>query len=113
MSLGARAARLAGALVDGDAAPGPQRAPRPGRPGTALVVTPRPGMSNVHAISWEYALQTGNQTVRIYYYAGIPPCTVLDHVDVAYQSDTIVISLYTGSDPSAAHQACIALASNT
>jgi len=70
-------------------------------------------MSNVHAISWVYALQTGSQTVRIYYYAGVPPCTVLDHVDVAYQTDTIVISLYTGSDPSAAHQACIALARST
>jgi hypothetical protein len=70
-------------------------------------------MSNVHAISWVYALETGIQTVRIYYYAGIPPCTVLDHVDVAYHSDTIVISLFTGSDPSAANQACIALARST
>jgi hypothetical protein len=70
-------------------------------------------MENVHEISWVYAESLDSRTVRIYYYAGIEPCTVLDHVDVAYNSRTIAITLYTGSDPSAADQACAALARAT
>lgn len=70
-------------------------------------------MNNVHPISWVYADQLDSSTVRIYYFAGVEPCTVLDHVTVDYLSGTIAISLYTGSDPGAANQVCIALARAT
>jgi hypothetical protein len=70
-------------------------------------------MDNVHPISWTYAQARGARTVRIYYYAGIEPCTVLDHVVVAYSASNIAITLYTGSDPTAQGRACIEIARST
>ena len=79
----------------------------------AKVVTPRPGMDDVHPVAWSYAELTGKRTVRVYYYAGIEPCTVLDHTSISYGAKAITISLFAGSDPSAGQVACAALARAT
>ena len=38
------------------------------------------------------------------------PCSVLDHVDVAYGTDAVTITLYEGSDPISRNVACIDIA---
>lgn len=79
----------------------------------AKLVTPEPGMDDVHPVAWSYAELVSKRTVRVFYYAGIEPCTVLDHTSVSYSAQAISISLFAGSDPSAGQVACAALARAT
>lgn len=79
----------------------------------AKLVTPEPGMDNVHSVAWSYAELVSKRTVRVYYYSGIEPCTVLDHTSVSYSAEKISISLFAGSDPSAGQVMCAALARAT
>jgi hypothetical protein len=79
----------------------------------AKLVTPRSGMANVHPQAWTWTELRGPQAVRVHYWAGIEPCTVLDSVKVEYRKATIVISLFAGSDPSAPDRACIEVARST
>lgn len=74
------------------------------------VVRPRPGMENVHPIHWERYEVRGQRRVRIFYWSGVEPCYVLDHVDVAYRKRTVRVTLFEGSDPAARDQACIEIA---
>jgi hypothetical protein len=37
--------------------------------------------------------------VILTYGSGVPPCSVLDHVDVSYRGKTIVLTLWEGHDP--------------
>jgi hypothetical protein len=74
-------------------------------------VEPTPGMDDVHARRWD-ASSVGDDdtTVTLTYFTGVAPCTQLDHVDVTYGTDTVTITLYEGSDPSAQGTACIDIA---
>jgi hypothetical protein len=45
-------------------------------------------------------------TVTVTYWTGIEPCAVLDHVDVAYTTSTVAVTLFVGSDPTAGNAAC-------
>jgi hypothetical protein len=72
---------------------------------------PTPGMDNVHPRGWDASSVSGDGTsVTLTYYTGVAPCSMLDHVDVAYGTDTITITLFEGSDPSANDVACIDIA---
>jgi hypothetical protein len=83
---------------------------QPNRPVPTPVV-PTPGMDNVRARGWDSsAVGDDGTTVTLTYYTGVPPCTALDHVDVRYGTDTVTITLYEGSDPSAQGTACIDIA---
>ncbi len=74
-------------------------------------VTPTPGMDDVRARVWDASsVSDDGTTVTLTYYTGVPPCTALDHVDVQYGTDTVTITLYEGSDPSAQGIACIDIA---
>lgn len=79
----------------------------------AKLATPRPGMANIHPQPWTWTELRGAQLVRIHYWAGIEPCTVLDSVKVEYRKDAIVISLFSGSDPAAPDRACIEVVRST
>jgi hypothetical protein len=80
---------------------GPLPEPRP------QVVVPRPGMSGVTPIAFVSAtVRPDDRTVDVRFWSGIEPCSVLDHVDVVYGSDTVTITLFQGSDPSAGMVAC-------
>lgn len=74
------------------------------------MVTPQPGMRNVRPIRWQEARLLDNRTVQVSYTSGVEPCYVLDHVTVDYRPSTVIITLYEGSDPSAAGKACIMIA---
>jgi hypothetical protein len=80
---------------------GPQRRPQP------LVVVPRAGMANVRPIAFTSAIvRADDRTVDVQFWGGVEPCSVLDHVDVAYGADTVTITLFDGSDPNAGMVAC-------
>jgi hypothetical protein len=81
--------------------PGPVPKPRP------LIVVPRPGMADVRPIAFTSAtVLPDDRTVDVRFWSGIEPCSVLDHVQVAYGSDTVTITLLEGSDPNAGLVAC-------
>jgi hypothetical protein len=71
------------------------------------IVVPRSGMTGVRPIAFDSAtVRPDDRTVDVRFWSGIEPCSVLDHVDVAYGSDTVTITLFEGSDPSAGTVAC-------
>jgi hypothetical protein len=74
------------------------------------VVQPRPGMENLHKTGWDRVEVLGSNRVRVHFVSGVEPCTVLDHVDVAYSADAIVITLFEGNDPASREMACIMIA---
>jgi hypothetical protein len=81
--------------------PGPAPRPRP------LVVEPRPGMANVTAIGFDTAkVGADDRSLAVRFWSGVEPCSVLDHIDVAYGADAVTVTLYQGSDPSAGLVAC-------
>ena len=72
---------------------------------------PTPGMDHVHARGWDSAaVRDDGTSVTLTFYTGVAPCSVLDHIDVAYGADTVTITLYEGSDPTARDVACIDIA---
>jgi hypothetical protein len=80
---------------------GPPTEPRP------QIVVPRPGMSGVTPIAFSSAtVRPDDRTIDVRFWSGVEPCSVLDHVDVAYGSDTVTITLFQGSDPTAGMVAC-------
>lgn len=71
------------------------------------LVAPRAGMTGVRPITFDSAtVRPDGRTVDVRFWSGIEPCSVLDHVDVSYGSDTVTITLFEGSDPSAGMVAC-------
>jgi hypothetical protein len=81
--------------------PGPVPKPRP------LIVVPQPGMADVRPTTFTSAtVLPDDRTVDVRFWSGIEPCSVLDHVNVAYGSDTVIITVFQGSDPSAGLVAC-------
>ena len=72
------------------------------------VVSPRPGMADVHARPFDDAtVGPDDVTVRIDFVSGVEPCSVLDHVDIADRAATVTITLYEGHDPAAGEVAWI------
>jgi hypothetical protein len=77
----------------------------------AQEVEPTPGMSDVSArIFDDVIVGDDDRTLTIFFWSGVEPCYVLDHVDVAYRADAITITLFEGHDASAGDVACIEIA---
>lgn len=83
---------------------------RPGTPATAEVVKARPGMDNSHTVTWDRADVISPAVVRIYFYGGVEPCSVLDEVLVEESGDSVRITLRSGSDPAKPDAMCIQIA---
>ncbi|MGQ0846491.1 MAG: hypothetical protein ACT4QF_20400 [Sporichthyaceae bacterium] len=83
---------------------------RPGTAGTAEIVVPRPGMANTHPVAWESSEVRADRTIRIYFYGGVEPCSVLDSAKVVETADTVTITLRAGSDPAKPDAMCIQIA---
>jgi hypothetical protein len=74
-------------------------------------VEPAPGMADVHAIGWDTAgVSADGLHVTIAFVSGVEPCSVLDHVDVAYGTNAVTVTLYEGHEPDAGQVACPAIA---
>jgi hypothetical protein len=79
--------------------------------GGAQPLRPRPGMAGVHPLSFDEAVVNDDGTsVTIFFWSGVEPCYVLDHVVVEYGKDAITITLFEGHDASAGDVACIEIA---
>ena len=83
---------------------------RPGTTDTAEVVKPRPGMDNTHTVTIDKTEVRGDKTIRVYFYGGVEPCSVLDSVQVDETKTTITITLRSGSDPAQPDAMCIQIA---
>lgn len=79
--------------------------------GEPQIVEPTPGMINVRQTTFDTAtIRDDDTTMAITFWSGVEPCSVLDHVDVAYGADAVTITLFQGSDPDAGDVACIDIA---
>jgi hypothetical protein len=82
-------------------------------PGTPVSspVEPTPGMADVHAIGWDTAdVSADGLHLTISFVSGVEPCSVLDHVDVAYGANVVTVTLFEGHEPDAGQIACPAIA---
>jgi len=77
----------------------------------AQKVEPTPGMSDLYPRAFDKAV-VGNdgRTLTIFFWSGVEPCYVLDHVDVDYGPNAITVTLFEGHDASAGDIACIEIA---
>ena len=79
--------------------------------GGAQKVEPTPGMSDVYPRAFDKAVVgNGGRTLTIFFWSGVEPCYVLDHVDVDAGGDAITVTLFEGHDASAGDVACIEIA---
>jgi hypothetical protein len=77
----------------------------------AQKVEPRPGMAGVNPTAFDKVVVGGDdRTLTIFFWSGVEPCYVLDHVDVDAGTDAITITLYQGHDAGAGNVACIEIA---
>ena len=74
------------------------------------MVFPKPGMDNVHPVTWRRAEVLNDRTLRIHYESGVAPCSVLDRVEVDYRAGEIAVGLFEGSDPAFKNAVCIMIA---
>jgi hypothetical protein len=99
-----------GSGSDGTVTYTPCPGPAPKEP-VPTVVTPTPGMADVTARQFDKAtIGQDDRTLAIDFWSGVPPCEVLDHVDVAYGADSVIVTLFSGRDASADFVACPAIA---
>jgi len=77
----------------------------------AQKVEPTPGMSDVYPRAFDKAvLGDDGKTLTIFFWSGVEPCYVLDHIDVDYGPSAITVTLFEGHDASAGDVACIEIA---
>jgi hypothetical protein len=77
----------------------------------AQKVEPTPGMSGVSPrIFDKVVVGDDDRTLTIFFWSGVEPCYVLDHVDVDEGPGAITITLFEGHDASAGDVACIEIA---
>ncbi|MEU1720180.1 hypothetical protein [Nonomuraea sp. NPDC005692] len=81
----------------------PTKAPEPVKPtGDAI---------NVHKVRWTKAASVARgKQVRLTWWSGVEPCTVLDRVKVKETAKKVTITLYEGTSPKAKNVSCIMLA---
>jgi hypothetical protein len=77
----------------------------------AQKVVPMPGMSDVHPrIFDKVVVGNDDRTLTIFFWSGVEPCYVLDHVDVDEGPGAVTVTLFEGHDASAGDVACIEIA---
>ncbi|RCG30426.1 hypothetical protein DQ384_16605 [Sphaerisporangium album] len=66
---------------------------------------------NTHKVRWEKAKPTRDgRKIKVIWWSGVEPCTVLDHVKVRETSKRVTITLYEGTAANARDVACIEIA---
>jgi hypothetical protein len=77
----------------------------------AQLVEPTPGMADVRRHIFDHAVVNDVGTsITVFFWSGVEPCYVLDHVAVEYGAGAITITLFEGHDASAGDVACIEIA---
>ena len=68
-------------------------------------------MINVAPIPFDHVdVGADDRTLTVFFWSGVEPCYVLDHVDVEEGPGSITITLFQGSDPQVTNVACIDIA---
>jgi hypothetical protein len=77
----------------------------------AQLVQPTPGMADVRPHIFDHVnVSDDDRTLTIFFWSGVEPCYVLDHVDIDEGPDAVTITLFEGHDTSAGDVACIDIA---
>ena len=77
----------------------------------AQLVEPTPGMADVRSHAFDHAVVNDDgSSVTVFFWSGVEPCYVLDHIDVDTGSNAITITLFEGHDTNAGDVACIDIA---
>jgi hypothetical protein len=77
----------------------------------AQLVEPTPGMADVRAHIFDHAVVNADgSSITTFFWSGVEPCYVLDHLDVDAGPSAITITLFEGHDTSAGDVACIDIA---
>jgi hypothetical protein len=77
----------------------------------AQKVEPTPGMSDVYPRAFDKAVVGDDgRTLTVFFWSGVEPCYVLDHINADYGPGAITITLFEGHDASAGDVACIEIA---
>lgn len=79
-----------------------------GESGNPRLMTPVPGLRDVHPIRWNQATG-GSDDKSLIVTFWLEPCYGIDHVRLTEKADRVIVTLYAGSPPSA-NQPCIQLA---
>lgn len=99
-----------GVGIDPPVVTGPGGAAPIGQP-RATIVTPKPGRLDVHPVgasTVEGSVSGRRVTVRLTWWSGVAPCSVLDSIDVVRTGSAIVLTIREGADQRGV--ACIELA---
>lgn len=102
-----------GVMVD---PPAPDFAPDQGAPDQpddqgATVVERNPDVTNGSPVAWEkVSFDRESQTLSVYWWSGVEPCTALEDVVVTFDDDQVEVTVLEGSPPEAATMSCIAMA---
>jgi hypothetical protein len=68
-------------------------------------------MADVRSHAFDHAVVNDDgSSVTIFFWSGVEPCYVLDHVDVEEGPETVTITLFEGHDTSGGDVACIDIA---
>jgi hypothetical protein len=79
--------------------------------GGAQLVEPQPGQVDLRAIPWTRAkVLDDGMAVKVFWWSGVEPCNVLDHVTVEYSDEAVGITLFEGHTETDEDVACIELA---
>jgi len=81
---------------------------RPG--GGAKLVTPQGDAENVIPGAWRRIKILDEDTLRVFCWGGVEPCSVLDSVDVSYFGDQVALTLFQGAGSNSANKVCPELA---
>jgi hypothetical protein len=74
-------------------------------------VTPVGNTLGTHKTKWISATPSADgRSLRLVWWSGVEPCTVLDRVEVAESTDKVVVTLYEGQDRRHPDAVCIAMA---
>ena len=77
----------------------------------AQLVEPTPGMADVRSHIFDHVVVSDDgRSVTVFFWSGVEPCYVLDHVDVEEGSDAVTITLFEGHDATGGDVACIDIA---
>jgi hypothetical protein len=78
--------------------------------GKALLVEPKGDSLDPTPSHWDEVEIIDGDTIKVYFYSGVEPCHVLDHVDLDYGAKKVRVTLYQGTGENAADKPCIELA---
>jgi hypothetical protein len=77
----------------------------------AQLVEPTPGMADVRPHAFDHVVVNDDgSSVTVYFWSGVEPCYVIDHVDVVEGPEAVTITLFEGHDTVAGDVACIDIA---